>query len=187
MQIQPPLFDQRVSEADIDWIICVELNSSSQFREWMSSRVFGRVREIVHLGAWRSVETLQGESDLLWLAETDGVQHLTLIENKITAPSQPRQQQRYRERAAAYVIGGTCTEFAIILAAPEAYRSADCDEYGVRISYESMRDWFAARETERGSYLARVFDSATRNRRELAPPDAAVTEFRRKIWMLATK
>lgn len=187
MQSPSSLFDQRVSEADVDWIICVELNSSSEFREWMSSRVFGRIREIVHLGAWRSVETLQGESDLLWLVEVDGVQHLTLIENKITAPSQPRQQQRYGERAAAYVTDGTCTEFVIVLAAPEAYRSTDCNEYGVRLSYESMREWFAAQGSERGSYLARVLDSATRDRRELAPPDAAVTEFRRKIWMLAAK
>ena len=38
----------------------------------MCSRVFGQAREIVHLGAWRSIETLLGESDLLWLVKADG-------------------------------------------------------------------------------------------------------------------
>lgn len=187
MQSDSHFFDQRISEADIDWIICVELNANSRFREWMCSCVFGQAREIVHLGAWRSVETLQGESDLLWLVKADGVQHLTLIENKINAPSQPRQQQRYRERAGAYVRDGTCAEFLVVLAAPKAYRSADCDEYDVRVSYETVRDWFMSEDSERGAYLARVLDSAVRNRRELAPADPAVTEFRQKIWMLAER
>lgn len=187
MESEAKYFDQRVSEADVDWIICVELNSCTDFRDWMALQIFRRVRRIVHVGAWRSIETLQGESDLLWLVETDGVQHLTLIENKVNAQSQPRQQARYRERAAQYVSEKLCSDSLVVLAAPEAYRSSDSDEYDVRISYESMHDWFAGRNSERGKYLARVFDAAIRSRRELAPPDAAVTEFRRKIWMLAEK
>lgn len=187
MQSDSHFFDQRISEADIDWIICVELNANSRFREWLCSRVFGSAREILHLGAWRSVETLLGESDLLWLVKADGAKHLTLIENKINAPCQPGQQQRYRQRAAAYVIEGICSNFRIVLAAPDGYRSADCDDYDVRISYESMREWFVADASERGQYLSKIFDSATRNRRELAPPDAAVTQFRQEIWKLAVR
>jgi len=187
MQGDSHFFDQRVSEADIDWIICVELNANSRFREWMCSRVFGQAREIVHLGAWRSIETLLGESDLLWLVKLDGAQHLTLIENKINAPCQPSQQERYRQRAAAYINEGICGDFRIVLAAPEGYRSADCDDYDVRISYESVGEWFAADSSERGQYLCKIFASATRSRRELAPPDAAVTQFRQEIWKLAAR
>src|ERR1700747_3080889 len=97
-------FTQTVSEADIDWIVCIELNSSQDFRKWMQERIFPGAAQLQHIRAWRSVAEDNGESDLVWYAQhARGTKVLALVENKIRAPAQPFQYERYVDRCKAYV------------------------------------------------------------------------------------
>ncbi len=85
------IFRQSVSEADIDWLLCVELNASGEFRDWLADRLFKGSGKVSHCRAWRSVSTSEGESDLLWLVNTAKGKVLGMVENKIKAGAQPDQ------------------------------------------------------------------------------------------------
>ena len=181
-------FRQSVSEADIDWLLCVELNTNREFQHWVGQKVLARADGISHLHAWRSVPENKGESDLLWLVQNCDTGRIVavLIENKINARSQPRQHDRYVERGQIYRNDGVCDEFVVVLAAPEEYTSKDSDKYGFRLSYEQIRDWFALNDAGRSKYLAWLFDIAINKSEELADVDDEVLTFRRKVWELAS-
>jgi hypothetical protein len=126
-------FAQSVSEADIDWILCLELNANPRFRSWFGTLIFGF--EPLHIRAWRSVcDPLLGESDLLWLVSSpDRSRRVALIENKINALAQPNQYERYVLRGNQYRDQGHCVEYRIVLISPLAYRSEDSDNYSTRV------------------------------------------------------
>lgn len=86
---------QTVSEADIDWILCVELNGNPAFRHWLARELGAEAT--CHLGTWRSVaDPRLGESDLIWFMANPGKQpRMILVENKINAQAQPEQYERY--------------------------------------------------------------------------------------------
>jgi len=181
-------FRQLVSEADIDWVVCIEMNSSPAFRDWLSEVVFADSEPLKHGGAWRSVANVTGESDLLWLVfRGDGRRLLALIENKINAVAQPQQFERYVERGQSYLTEGLCDQFVTILIAPSSYRLHDADQYERRIDYEAFRDWFTERGSERDRYLATIWERAIAKPIERAPADPEITEFRRRIWRIAAR
>jgi len=93
-------FVASIAERDIDLLVMEELSVSEEFREWFSSRVFGEPIYQSKIGTWHSVSDSQlGESDLIFLFEAvDGSRVAILIENKIDAPPQPKQGERYRLR-----------------------------------------------------------------------------------------
>ena len=181
-------FRQSVSEADIDWLLCVELNSNSQFQHWVGQEVLAGTERVSHLHAWRSVSDNKGESDLLWLVENCDTGRIVavLIENKINARSQPRQHDRYVERGRSYQNEGVCDEFVVVLAAPEKFTSRDSEKYGYRLNYERIRDWFALDGVGRSRYLAWLFDVAINRSEEHADVDDEMLTFRRKVWELAS-
>jgi len=151
-------FGQSVSEADIDWILCIELDVNPGFRACLSGRIFGF--DPLHIRTWRSVaDPWLGESDLLWLVSApDGTRQIALIENKISAQAQPLQYERYVRHADQYKAQGHCVAYRIALISPQAYRSTDSSDYEISISYESIKDWSARNGTERGRYLSSVFE-----------------------------
>lgn len=180
------IFRQSVSEADIDWLFCVELNASSEFRRWVASRLFPDLSDFEHIQAWRSVSNVVGESDLLWLVETpEQGRVIGLIENKIDAVAQPEQYLRYIRRGEGYVAEAICQRFSVALLAPEEYRSPDSKAYPIQISYESMIDWLGARADQRSRYLASIYRAAISKLGTTAPADDDITRFRERIWQLA--
>jgi hypothetical protein len=176
-------FVQSVCEADIDWILCIELNGDPLFRSWLGKLVFDF--EPSHVWAWRSVtDPYLGESDIVWLvAAPDGSRWMALIENKIDAPAQERQFERYTVRGDQYCAQQHCSAYRVVLVSPQAYKSADSAEYGRSVSYESIRDYFAGVQGERAAYLSSIVETALANPRPA--PDPAITEFRRQVWQLA--
>ena len=177
-------FSQSVSEADIDWILCIELNADPELRSWLGERIFGF--DPVHVRAWRSIsDPLLGESDLVWLvAAQDGTRLVALIENKINALAQPLQYERYVRRGDLYRGQGQCASYHIVLVSPQAYKSADSSEYPLSISYEELRDRYASIGGERAAYVASLFEAALSKPSSL-PPSPEVTAFRRQVWELA--
>ena len=181
------IFPQSVSEADIDWLLCVELNASGEFRNWLARHIFKEFGKISHQGAWRSVSTNEGESDLLWLVETTRGKVLGMVENKINAGAQPDQYDRYVSRGNDYVKKAICQDFRIALISPRAYRSEESGIYPIRIYYEDVREWLECREDERSRYLARIYRLGIEKRNEqvLAPEDPDIKLFHLRIWELA--
>ena len=179
-------FSQAVAEADIDWIICMELNCDSLLRSQIGVRIFGF--EPTHIRAWRSVVDQLGESDLVWLVcDSHGGRHIALIENKIDAAAQPQQCTRYGQRGSAYCERHDCVHFRTVLLSPELYNSLDSTGYQVRISYEELKKWFGSLNTERGTYVASLIDAAITKAESTPPPDPATTSYREKVWQLAHK
>lgn len=183
-QVEP--FSQIVSEADVDWIVCVELNANAAFREWFAKEIFGS-ESLAHDRAWRSISCPEsGESDLVWRVRTaDGSFLLALIENKINAIAQPEQCLRYVRRGESYVRDNVCGDFRTVLLSPNTYVSSDSSNYQVHISYESLRTWFASCEGERPKFLVSILESAIHKLRFSPSPDPAITAYREQVWKLA--
>jgi hypothetical protein len=179
---------QTVCEADIDWIICLELNTCSEFATWFCAQVFGSEVACSRSEAWRSVKTATGESDLLWrVTDESRCRHLALVENKINAAAQPEQYERYCERAREYEETDVCERAAVVLLAPAQYHSADSDSYGKRIAYESIRDWLGSRPDARSRYLTDLFQLAIEKLGARAEPCPEVSAFRRSIWEMGRR
>ncbi|MGA3056092.1 MAG: hypothetical protein ABSD63_17930 [Candidatus Korobacteraceae bacterium] len=185
MEQAGPAFNQTVSEADIDWILCIELNSDPHFRDWFGRAVFG-VTPKEHQGTWRSIsDPILGESDLIWVfLATDGCSRMALIENKVHARAQPTQYERYVLRGQQSVEKGYCKEFRTVLISPEAYESEDSHNYEVHISYESLQSWFNGHDGERPKFLASIFADAITKFHTTGPQliDREMSVFRKKYF-----
>lgn len=180
------LFRQSVSEADIDWLFCVELNSNAQFRSWVAQRVFPDLPDLEHVNAWRSVSNANGESDLLWLVRSESAGNvIVLIENKINALAQPEQYQRYVLRGESYVRDGLCSQILVVLLAPAKYRSKDSSSYPLQIPYEAITAWLMEKNDPRSRYLASIYDAAINKVLNINPRDPDITRFRGQVYALA--
>ena len=180
------IFRQTVSESDIDWLFCVELNASPAFRKWVATRLFPELKEFDHVWAWRSISNVVGESDLLWLIDTpDKGRIMGLIENKIDATAQAGQYLRYVSRGEGYLADGTCQEFSVALLSPEIYRSTDSSAYPIQISCEDIVMWLRERADDRSKYLATIYEAAINKLGTNAPIDKDITRFLEQIWELA--
>lgn len=180
------LFTQNVSESDIDWLLCMELNSNRGFRDWFAEKVVPDLTPVKHERAWRSIANDQGESDLVWCFRTaKDSRHLLLIENKINATAQSGQCERYVSRGEGYVSDGKGDGFSLLLVAPAKYRSQDSEDYPSRLDYEDMMEWFRNTEDERGPYLASLLESAINKRVELAPVDENMFNFYTQVFNFA--
>ena len=85
-----------VAERDIDLLLMEEFHASEEFVKWFCSEI--DLRDISPADVWHSVSDTDGESDLLVRVIKDGQRIGVLIENKIAAPEQDRQAERYHIR-----------------------------------------------------------------------------------------
>jgi hypothetical protein len=169
-------FVASIAERDIDLLIMEELSVSNEFREWFSSRVFGEPIYQSEIGTWHSVSDAQlGESDLIFLFEAvDGPRTAILIENKIDAPPQPQQGQRYRLRGEKGLKEGYWEKFKTCVIAPSKYLISfkHTESYDVEISYEEILAYFQSRSPRdrRFEYKARILlEGIEQNRRGYQP------------------
>jgi hypothetical protein len=169
-------FVASIAERDIDLLVMEELSVSDEFREWFSSRVFGEPIFQSKIGAWHSVSDSQlGESDIVFLFEAiDGPRTAILIENKIDAPPQPQQGQRYRFRGEKGLKEGYWEKFKTCVIAPSKYLSSSkhSESYDINISYEELLAYFQSRNPRDGrfSYKARILlEGIEQNRRGYQP------------------
>ena len=182
-------FSQSVSESDIDWLLCIEINTSPLFRAFVLGKIFSDARQLSHVRAWRSVSDSLGESDLVWLLDhpTEG-RHLVLIENKIKAAAQPEQFERYAARARQYLEKGHASKTSLLLAAPGKYKSSDSGKYELRIDYESVIEWLKPQSDERSRYILELYEAALSKHAASTPEeDVEMAIFRRNVWELAAR
>jgi len=176
-----------VTERDIDLLLLEELIASSDFREWFQSQLAIDPAQSLESAA-RSVVTSTGESDLEVTFCRDGCRTRVLVENKIDAPLQPRQAERYRERAQDYLARGECDRVLTVIIAPRAYL-ASATGFHQSIAYEAVQEWFvnAATGGPRGFYKTRLLDAAI-SRGSVGwklVPDAVATRFWHDYWTVA--
>lgn len=169
-------FVQSVSERDIDFIVLEELQVSAEFRDWFSSRVYEYPTYKNEIGTWHSVcDSELGQSDLIFIFESvDGARKAILIENKIDAPPQPSQGDRYLKRGEKGLMEGYWDEFKSCVIAPKRYldSSKHAEMYDVEIAYEEIMSYFVARRSAdvRYDYRAKIIqEGIEQNRRGYQP------------------
>ncbi|WP_198781162.1 hypothetical protein [Shewanella putrefaciens] len=178
-------FVSSIAERDIDLLILEELSVSTEFREWFSSRVFGEAIYQSQLGTWHSVSDAQlGESDIIFLFEAiDGPRTAILIENKIDAPPQPKQGERYRLRGEKGLKDGYWEKFKTCVIAPSKYlySTKHVESYDAEVSYEEIFAYFQSRSSrsDRFPYKAKILqEGIEQNRRGYQPEyNEEITKF----------
>ncbi len=178
-------FVASIAERDVDFLVMEELSVSTEFREWFASRVFGEPTYRKEIGAWHSVSDPQyGESDIIFLFEAvDGPRTAILIENKIDAPPQPQQGERYRLRGEKGLKEGYWEKFKSCVIAPAKYLNSakHTENYSVEISYEEILAYFQSRSSrgQRYPYKAKVLlEGIEQNRRGYQPAyNEEITKF----------
>ncbi|WP_152206571.1 PD-(D/E)XK nuclease superfamily protein [Marinobacter changyiensis] len=188
-------FVASVTERDIDFILLEELSVNAEFREWFSLQIFGDSAIKSAVGAWHSVcDTQFGESDIVFIFNAiTGRRVAVLIENKIDAPPQPNQGDRYRLRGERGVIEGYWDSFKTCIVAPERYlqSSKNTESYDSDLSYENILDYFQSLATsdERFAYKAKIVgEGIEQNRRGYqAIYSEAMTKFVHDYFLLASR
>ena len=149
-----------VEERDIDLLLMEEFHVTDEFVAWFCAHL--GLQDVEPAGAWHSVSDANGETDLLLLVIADARHIGVMIENKIGAPEQDRQAERYHLRGASYLKAGKIDEYRTVMCAPQQYLDglpAD-SAYQHRISYEAIADWFAGCKGRRAAWRHKVMQEA---------------------------
>jgi hypothetical protein len=169
-------FIAKVAERDVDLVVLEELSVSTSFANFITSLAFGRPIFGTAVAALHSLEDGKlGESDLVFVFDSnDGQRIALLIENKIDAPAQPTQAQRYQKRGEKGKTEGLWDDHLAVVIAPKRYLEGGhgTGDYGAEISYEEIMAYFLSRRSgdARFDYKARVIREAIeQNRRGYQP------------------
>lgn len=175
---------ETVAERDIDLLLMEEFQCDDRFGSWFCSLL--GLTEVQPGGAWHSVSDADGETDLLFRVSVDGRRVGILIENKIAAPEQDRQAERYHLRGVRSREAGKFDEYLTVMCAPRRYLDGLSDEsaYQHSVSYEEVAGWFEAQDGRRAVWRARILREAIeRGRRGYTMQVSAVhTAFHLAYW-----
>ena len=177
-----------VCERDIDLLLMEEFVASPEFRSWFLCEV-GVEHPAELIEAYRSVKTMNGESDLeLTFHSSSGLIKI-LVENKVDAAFQPNQPERYSERADGYRALKKYQEALTVVVAPEVYFGDDGSAFGfdAKVTYDDALAWFeqaeiGARKDYKLAILRGAIDRARRGWKLV--PHRGVGDFWRAYWEL---
>jgi hypothetical protein len=185
---------RKTVEHDVDILLVEELYVSPEFRQWLVKKATGEeAAEIQVIEARRSVsETTLGESDVVFVyTGRDGARRAILIEDKVTAPAQPAQGDRYRRRGESGKRSGEWDDFSTMILAPQEYldQSADAARFDTQLSYESLCDWLlqVKPDDDRMNYKAGVVERGIQRMKAgwVRRGDEMATQFFRDYWQFA--
>lgn len=169
-------FIASVTERDIDLVVMEELSVNNEFRDWFATRAYGAPIFGDAIGAWHSVsDSSLGETDILFVFSSESGQRIALlIENKISAPPQPQQGERYRLRGSKGIADGYWEEFRTCAIAPKRYLESTqhTGQYDCEVAYEEILAFFSSRRfrDKRYGYKAKIIQEAIeQNRRGYQP------------------
>jgi hypothetical protein len=187
---------ERKYERDIDLLLAEEFAVSPRFAAWFlkhTKKFAGAEANVKDVYVSRSDST--GESDLVVVFDKHGgdSRFALLIEDKIDAPLQPEQEERYRLRAAAEVLRGEYSDYEVILCSPEAYPAThpEASTFDSFVPYESIEKFLrtCGPEDPRTLYRANFLSTAAkRSANSWTRVDDAVTNaFWERAYDIATK
>jgi hypothetical protein len=173
-----------VAERDIDFLLMEEFHASDDFVAWLCAEL--HLDGVTAAGAWHSVSDADGESDLVLCVLQHGRRIGVLIENKVSAPEQNRQGERYHLRGRRLRDQGKLDDYRTVICAPDRYLcalSAD-STYQHRVSYERIADWFSRQEGRRAKWRHRVISEAIDQGRRgyTMIVNETITRFHQEYW-----
>ena len=187
----------RKYERDIDLFLAEEFAVSPDFAKWFltQTKSFDEVDAQVD-GVYVSKSDATGESDLVVIFKREnGTAHFALlIEDKIDAPLQPKQEERYRLRAADEVArtSSSYSEAAVIICAPQAYKNAhpETETFDAFVSYEAIAAFLKEQKptSARNEYRATFIETSSKKKIN-APTityDDVTDSFWKAVYKLAT-
>jgi hypothetical protein len=141
-----------VAERDVDLLLMEEFHVSDAFVRWFSEQV-GEEGALPD-GAWHSLSDTDGETDLLLRVRCGNERIGILIENKVGAPEQNAQADRYHLRGIRAREAGRFDRYVTAMCAPSRYLSGLSDDsaYEFRVSYEDIAAWFARGTDKRSQW-----------------------------------
>jgi hypothetical protein len=170
-------------ERDIDLLLCSELYARGALTKLLTRRVGYPGAEF--LGAWVSHAENDGENDLVVAFETQDGSVLALVENKIAAPFQPEQGQRYTVRAQRWSTTDGISRVVTVLIAPDGYMSRPGAEvFEVRVPYEELSEALRLESDPRSRFLAEALEAGVEALRRgyVMTPDALVSGMWLACW-----
>jgi len=184
---------ERKYERDIDLLLAEEFSVSGEFAGWIKSKTSLRNEAASVADVFVSKSDNLGESDLIVLYETEAKRRFALlIEDKVDAPLQPAQAQRYRMRAERQVGLDFCTSFEVWLFAPSYYleHCTSLSDFDGSISFEEIAEFFrAGTPSPRSLYRANFLKTAAVRRANnwVREEDPATNEFWEAAYQLASR
>ena len=159
---------ERVCERDIDLLLMrlfIERKKASYL--FLNDKCI--IESVAH-----SVTTLHGESDIVVFYKENNERKALLIENKIDAPAQTEQMQRYDLRGKQMVENSEIVEYIVWITAPKEYLDNRAEGYNNKMSYETL---LKECETENDIFSCSLLQEAIDKRPEDMPVDENITAF----------
>jgi len=131
-------------ETEVDSIVVEEIFCSKDFQNWLLSKVSLKENSEL-IGAWKNVmPTNFGECDIVIEFIENNKKLAILIEDKIDAPEQPQQAERYHKTGKLLVQEGKIDQYISCLLSPKDYfkEGAPMEKYDKKITYEELLEWF---------------------------------------------
>lgn len=156
-----------VLERDLDLVLMGALFASEPFRAFMLRSAIGwsKRHSLVRTRVSEMVDA--GESDVLLVVDLEGANRLALmIEDKISAPFQPEQANRYWQRGEQGIQDGQWNRFTTCLCAPEGYlaEARPMEEWCAYISLESISEWARQSNDRYDAFVAAICEEAVAKR-----------------------
>ena len=182
--LEPGKHVDNLTESDIDLLLLEEFAVSRDFLTWFCSQA--GVQDAVLEGARRNVMDADGESDIVLWVGAGGQQMVVLIENKIDAPEQESQDERYHVRGRRLAETAGADRYVTVICAPGRYLDGlpSGSAYQHQVSYEDIAGWFHAVDSRRATWRRDVFRQASdpANRRSTMQVNEDTTAFQREYW-----
>jgi hypothetical protein len=184
---------ERKYERDVDMLLAEEFLVNPSFASWFASQTkfSGKMSRVADVFVSKSNN--MGESDLIVVLETEaGGNVAILIEDKVDAPLQPSQAERYRLRADREVQSGLWTDYEVILCAPRSYLQGrdGIGDFDKQISLEEIGSFLSeAGESPRGKYRGDFLLTAATRRKNTwtREQDDATDAFWTAAYEVATR
>ena len=173
-----------VSERDIDFLLMEEFLVNDQFVVWFCGEI--GLQGILPSGAWHSVSDTDGETDVLLRVQKDGRRIGILIENKVGAPEQDLQAERYHLRGIRSQEEGKLDDYMTVICAPKLYLDTmhPGSVYQHRFSYERIARWFSTQPGRRAAWRHHIMlegiEQGRRGYRMVVNPE--ITDFHVSYW-----
>ncbi len=176
-----------VAERDVDLFLVEELVASPAFRTWFTGALdIGAGFELAAVE--RSALSSSGETDLDLVFTSATARVVVLVENKIDAVMQPRQAERYQERAQQRSAESGIAQVITLLVAPERYATGAAG-FDRRLTYEGIREALVSNgiSDARAKYKLRLLELAMDRGRTgwVAIPSESTSAFWSRYFELA--
>jgi hypothetical protein len=182
---------ERKYERDVDVLLAEEFTVNPTFATRFRALTKFAPEAATVAEVWVSKSNTLGESDLIVVYQSDDSKRFALlIEDKVDAPLQPGQAERYRLRANQDCAQKKYSDYCLLLCAPQHYISSRSDLQGFDhlISLEQVAGLIRTLGDVRAEYRANFLESAGTRRVNTwsREDDAATNEFWDAAYKLAT-